>query len=120
MSIARELALLLSAGGLVGRIHRLLDPYVTSLEVYDPYDEAPEEREPVVACLPDDLVSAYEDAFRALDAHRQRLIGPTSALWRWRFDLGSHWGRHLTDASRAIHHLIWDYRVFSGDSRVRE
>lgn len=55
--------------------------------------------------LADDIADIYGDlmvGIQALDAG----IGMNNVVWAWRFSFDSHWGSHLLDASRALHHLL--------------
>lgn len=73
---------------------------------FDPYED-PEEA-PVTGSLADDISDVYEDLIRGLRKWRRGESG--EALWEWRFGLESHWGKHATDAIRALHSLAasWD------------
>jgi hypothetical protein len=52
--------------------------------------------------LTDDLVDVWADVKRGLVA--LDLGAPeVDVLWQWRFDFYAHWGRHATDALRALH-----------------
>jgi hypothetical protein len=70
-------------------------------EVFDPY-EPPSEAE-VMSSLSDDLSDVHGDLRSGLlKWHRG---GTGEALWEWRFGLENHWGKHATDALRALHIL---------------
>ena len=72
-----------------------LDRYAV---VFDPLERP--EAAPVTASLADDLADIYNDlltGFRYFDASRV-----AEAVWYWRFEYYSHWGRHASHAQTAV------------------
>ena len=76
-------------------------------EMFDPYD-APG-TEPVHPAISDDLADIYVDLKQGLNRWKEGT--KDDAVWQWRFLFESHWGRHATDALRALHALVFDYGV---------
>lgn len=79
--------------------------------VFDPF----ELEEPVAPILQDDFADIYKDLKNGLvifDRGSER--GVVDAVWQWRFDFENHWGRHVVEALRALHHVIYDYRLPEG------
>jgi hypothetical protein len=78
------------------------DPYWTTLTVIDGFD-APEA---VLLTLADGLADIWRDLKRgllALDAGAPN----QDVIWDWRYGFYTHWGRHATEALRALHpHLL--------------
>jgi hypothetical protein len=64
---------------------------------------------PPTALLPlaDDLADIWLDLQHGLDALR---LGaePADVEWEWRFTFYTHWGRHATEALRALHARVAD------------
>jgi hypothetical protein len=71
-------------------------------EVFDPTVVPPEE--PVVGDVADDIADVYRDVVTGLRLFDAGLFD--DALWEWGFGFRSHWGKHATDAIRAIHHWL--------------
>lgn len=66
-----------------------------------------EEGEPVLLPLADDLADIWRDMKRgllALDAG----AAEDDVIWEWRFGFRTHWGRHATEALRALHARLAD------------
>jgi hypothetical protein len=79
-----------------------LDEYGT---VFDPL--AVSSGEPVVGSLADDIADIYRDVvtgLRAFEAGRM-----ASAVWEWGFGFQHHWGRHASEAIRALHAWLADH-----------
>lgn len=93
----RQVRILRSLAGKLGR----WDLY---REVFDPY-EPPSEPE-VMSSLSDDLGDIYHDLRSGLLRWKRGETG--DALWEWRFGIENHWGKHATDALRALHILAAD------------
>jgi hypothetical protein len=69
--------------------------------VFDPFVLPPEE--PVVGSIADDVADIYGDVVGGLVEYEASRTA--QAVWEWKFQLRSHWGRHATDAMYALH--IW-------------
>lgn len=94
-----------------------LDRFAQYSHLFDPL-ESPAEA-PVGSDLRLDLTEIYEDVRSGLGAWRHGSPGEkVDAAWEWRFGFVHHWGRHLTDASKAIHWLLFD-RFITLDDEVR-
>ena len=64
----------------------------------------PTQREaPIQGSLAQDLSEIRFDLQQGLVALDQGAL-LEAVVWEWRFGLDSHWGNHLVDAFRAIHH----------------
>jgi hypothetical protein len=70
-------------------------------EVFDPTVVPPEE--PVVGDVANDIADVYRDVITGLRLFDEGLFD--DALWEWGFSFRTHWGKHATDAIRAIH--LW-------------
>jgi hypothetical protein len=61
----------------------------------------------VILPIADDVADVWRDVKRGLlalgEGHR-----PDDVTWQWRFDFYSHWGRHATEALRALHARLAD------------
>jgi hypothetical protein len=66
-------------------------------EVFDPYEHG----EIIASELSDDVLDVYRDIRRGLSSWERRRFA--DAVWAWRFHFDVHWGRHATDALRALH-----------------
>jgi hypothetical protein len=77
------------------------------LGVADSYPTVQRGEEPdvVVGSLSDDLADIYGDLVAGTEALAAG-AGMMNVIWAWRFSFESHWGSHLLDASRALHHLL--------------
>jgi hypothetical protein len=65
-----------------------------------PYGEDAEDA--VMLPLGDDLVDIWLDLKQGLLALEDGAT-PEDVVWEWRFGFYSHWGRHATEALRALH-----------------
>lgn len=65
-----------------------------------PYGEEAEEA--VMLPLGDDLADIWRDLRQGLLALEDG-ASPEDVVWEWRFGFYSHWGRHATEALRALH-----------------
>jgi hypothetical protein len=65
-----------------------------------PYGEEAEDA--VMLPLADDLVDIWRDLKQGLLALEDG-AAPEDVVWEWRFGFYSHWGRHATEALRALH-----------------
>lgn len=72
--------------------------------------------EVVLLPLADDLVDIWRDLKRGLLA-LEGGVPPSDVTWEWRFGFYTHWGRHATEALRAVHALVADD---GGPARTRE
>ena len=70
-------------------------------KVFDPTVVPPEE--PVIGDVADDIADVYRDVVKGLRLFDAGLFD--DALWEWGFGFRTHWGKHATDAIRAIH--LW-------------
>jgi hypothetical protein len=73
------------------------DGYRTTLAPY-----GKEAEDAVLLALADDLADIWRDlkqGLRALDDGAP----PDDVTWEWRFGFYTHWGRHATEALRALH-----------------
>jgi hypothetical protein len=61
----------------------------------------------VMLPLADDLADIWRDLKPGLLA-LERGAAPNNVTWEWRFGFYSHWGRHATEALRAIHARLAD------------
>jgi hypothetical protein len=68
-------------------------------EVFDPLTQLPEE--PVAGSIVDDLGDIYRDVAVGLMLFEAGDSG--EALWQWAFHFEIHWGKHATEAMRALH-----------------
>ncbi len=66
---------------------------------FDPLTLLPDE--PGAGDMEDDLADIHRDIEEGLAAYRRGRL--EEAAWVWRFTFYSHWGRHLTDAQRALY-----------------
>ena len=71
-------------------------------EVFDSTVVPPEE--PVVGDLADDVADIYRDVITGLRLFEDGRFNDAS--WEWGFTFQSHWGKHATDAIRAIHYWL--------------
>jgi hypothetical protein len=78
------------------------DAYWTTLAPY-----GADAQDAVMLPLADDLADIWRDLKPGLLA-LERGAAPNSVTWEWRFDFYSHWGRHATEALRAIHARLAD------------
>ena len=84
-----------------------LDHYAV---VFDPLEQP--EADPVTASLADDLADIYNDllnGFRYFDASRV-----AEAVWYWRFEYYSHWGRHASHAQTALWQFLANGSIAGG------
>ncbi|MGI6508297.1 MAG: DUF5063 domain-containing protein [Saccharofermentanales bacterium] len=66
-------------------------------EIFDPFNQ----EDAVCANLADDLSDIATDLY---DGMREFEAGRTgNAVFEWKFGLNNHWGKHATDALRALH-----------------
>ena len=92
------------AASLMRRLSRQLGDYDFYNLVFDPYDFV--DSTPVTGSLADDVTDIYRDLKNGLVAYD---AGETEdAVWEWRFEFDSHWGRHAANALYAIHVLTID------------
>jgi hypothetical protein len=63
--------------------------------------------EPIKGSLADDISDIYFDLKESVYL-AERNKHPENTLWEVRFSFSSHWGRHLTDALKAIYDLHAD------------
>jgi hypothetical protein len=70
-------------------------------EVFDPIVVPPEN--PIVGDVADDIANVYRDVVTGLCLFDLGLHD--HALWEWGFGFRAHWGKHATDAIRALH--LW-------------
>lgn len=63
--------------------------------------------EPMMLPLGDDLTAIWSDLKRGLFA-LEGGAQPDDVTWEWRFAFYTHWGRHATEALRAIHARLAD------------
>jgi uncharacterized protein DUF5063 len=61
----------------------------------------------VMLSLGDDLVDIWRDLKEGLLALEEG-AAPEDVTWEWRFGFYSHWGRHATEALRALHARLAD------------
>jgi Domain of unknown function (DUF5063) len=71
--------------------------------VFDPQIVPPEESS--IGSLADDLLDIYRDVATGLREYERGL--PAKAIWEWGFNFQHHWGRHATDAIRALHGWLY-------------
>lgn len=76
--------------------------YWTTLETHG--DDAPQT---VTLPLGDDLADVWRDLKTGLLALESGWP-PGDVQWQWRFDFYVHWGRHATEALRALHARLAD------------
>ena len=55
----------------------------------------------VVGSLADDIADIYRDVVSGLRAFQSGLRA--EAIWEWGFNFRDHWGRHATEAIKALH-----------------
>ena len=81
-------------------IQRVLGPWGEYFTTLAPHGRDADRA--VLLPLADDLVDIWADVKGTL---RGRMDGmpETDVTWEWRFDFYSHWGRHATEALRALH-----------------
>jgi Domain of unknown function (DUF5063) len=73
--------------------------------VFDPTKPDPDA--PVAGSLCDDLLEINHDLQRGLHLFSQSTHqSVTDAVWTWRFDFHTHWGRHTLGALAALHAAI--------------
>ena len=72
----------------------------TYWEVYDPFDDA-DENKLVCGMLSDDINDIYKDLQEGVRAFRADDIN--TAVWLWKFGVNNHWGTHAVDLIKALH-----------------
>jgi hypothetical protein len=78
------------------------DVYWTTLDTYG------EEAESAVSlALADGLADIWRDLKEGLLA-LEAAAAPQDVVWEWRFGFYTHWGRHATEALRALHARLAD------------
>jgi len=78
--------------------------------VFDPFETS--NPNVVMSDLRADLREIYDDLGRGLAVWDQAQgSAQRDAAWDLRFDFGSHWGRHATDALRAVHWLLFEHYI---------
>ena len=70
-------------------------------EVFDPHEVS----EPVAGDLGDDFADIYQDVKDGLVAFNA--VSANEGLWHWQYSFRTHWGNHLVNSLRAIHHFIF-------------
>jgi hypothetical protein len=75
--------------------------------VYDPHKVPPDEDEPGIGSLADDLGDIFKDVVKGLRLYQAGW--PASAVWDWRFLFWAHWGDHAASANRALHFWLSTY-----------
>lgn len=70
-------------------------------ENFDPTENG----EVLESSLSADLAEIYSDTKGVLLA-LERGASVNDAVWEWRFDFESHWGRHATSALRVVYNLL--------------
>jgi hypothetical protein len=79
---------------------RLSEMFGQDRQYWTVFDPTADE-DPILGDLADDLGDIYRDletGLRALDAG----ISPQAVVFDWRYGFRDHWGRHLTEALRAL------------------
>lgn len=92
----------------------LIDPPVDfgDLDLYWLVFDPTQPDAPVAGSLRDDLLEINHDLQRGLHLFDQATPqAVTDAVWTWRFDFHTHWGRHALGALAALHATITTQRL---------
>lgn len=92
--------------------------YDTYFQVYEPYD--PDDTEPIMGSLSDDLTEICRDLSPGLTAWRSAEAAYRRAIvddWYMKYCI--HWGDHAATAWRAIHWLIHNHDVGTNDESFK-
>jgi hypothetical protein len=82
--------------------------------VFDALDVA--DRGSIMKSFDDDLGDIYLELKRVLAVGQTATL--VDAVWRWRFDYYTHWGRHLVHAQSAIYSYLADSGHFFFDGGI--
>lgn len=86
-------------------------PFQLYGEVFDPHVMPPEEA--VVCDLADDIADIHRDLTKGLSLYERGHA--VEAEWEFAFQFRIHWGRHATDAIRALHNWMIKVDSWPGD-----
>ncbi|MBE2316684.1 DUF5063 domain-containing protein [Solirubrobacter sp. CPCC 204708] len=86
-------------------VQATLDDWARYWTTVDPM--GPSGTDAVLLPLGDDLADIWRDLKRGLLALHGGAC-PDDVAWEWRFSFYTHWGRHATEALRAIHARLAD------------
>lgn len=84
-------------------LRRSLQEKIGSLDTYWQVFDSTHKEEPVQGSLSGDISEIYFDLKHSLELE-QTDAARSDALFDWRLDFRSHWGRHLLGAMAGIHH----------------
>lgn len=97
----------LHAGQLHIEIADKLDPYNIYWEALNLFAYLEEESNGA-GDIADDLVDIYCDLKRGLASYSEGTEGHSlDAVWDWKFHFDIHWGKHLVDALRVLHRIVF-------------
>ena len=96
------------------RLRGYLSKYDSYYYVYEPYN--PDDTEPVISSLSDDLTDICRDLSPGLIAWKRVGAGKRRAIVDdWYLHYCIHWGDHAATAWRAIHWLVHNHEVGTDD-----
>lgn len=87
----------------MGHATSLSQEKIGSLDTYWQVFDPTHKEEPVQGSLSGDISEIYFDLKHSLELE-QTDAARSDALFDWRLDFRSHWGRHLLGAMAGIHH----------------
>ena len=90
------------------RVSEIFGDRVAYWTYFDPTITNDPTEKPVAGALWDDFQDIYRDitpGLKAWESNQDEYLHDIA--WSWRFELGSHWGRHAVDAMRALHSLAF-------------
>jgi hypothetical protein len=100
------------------KLREYLGEYDSYYYVYEPYN--PDDTEPIISSLSDDLADICRDLSSGLTAWRRAGAAKRRAIVDdWCMNYRIHWGDHAATAWRAIHWLVHNYDVGTDDESFK-